>query len=401
MSDNLLKIIDYMYDNFRFGSKLEESKLEDLYHQYPIRDAEKVEVENELKSLQIEIIHSKIYRTEMIKAIIKELDEENELDDELVTDEEGYLDIDMSSEEFDFIDDLDEGDLDSIIEDEKFIHELSTLKDVVDKKHNIEYLIDYTSSESSDEKKLEALEKIVLANEKLVWSIVFKYKKNATTSFDIDDMFQSGVKGLLKAAERFDVSLDNQFSTYAVWWIRQAITRDIGDYSMTIRVPIHMQEKTRKYIRSQNQFWKNNERVASKEEIAQIMQVTIEEIDRLEFCSAVGNLPSLDMPVGEDGSTSLGELINDDKHKSPEELAYETALEEELKDILHKRLNPRELRVIEHRFGFNNGIPQTLEEIGKEEKVTRERIRQIEAKALRKLRCNYKITGRLKDFYYD
>lgn len=425
MSDNLSIIIDYINDNLRFGSKLNIEKVEELFKKYQVSDSEKESVFTELKSLNIEIVYSKESFNEKISRLFKyigpnkELRETNlnkwfeteKIDHDMQKQIRHSLNIsgytiinevhrDINFEDFHFLDEFNFEELDVLLDNNSFNDEVSKLKNVVDKSHNLEYLVDLHSSKEDFRKREQALDNLVNANKKLVWEIALRYKQLSTVSFDNSDMYQAGMLGLMKAAEKFDISKGNQFSTYATWWVRQSITRSIADYSTTIRIPVHMREKIIKYVSTENKFWNENGRVASKEELADLLGISSEEVNDLQIYRDVANLTSLDIPIGADEGSFLGEFIPDDKHQSPEKSAEEGALRRELKEICEGRLTSKETRILNFRFGFIDGRTHTLEEIGHVENVTRERIRQIEAKAISKLQ-NPKILERLRDFYYD
>lgn len=425
MSHNLSTIIDYINDNLRFGSKLNIETVEELFKKYKVSDTEKESVFAELNSLNIKIIHSKGSFNEKISRLFKYIGPNKELSEIQLNKwfETEKIDHDMQNrirhslnisgytiinevnreinfENFNFLDDFNFEKLDVLLDNDSFNDEISKLKNVVDKSRNLEYLVDFHSSEGNSEKRERALDNLVNANKKLVWEIVLRYKQFSTVSFDNNDMYQVGMIGLMKAAEKFDLSKGTQFSTYATWWIRQNITRSIADYSTTIRIPVHMREKIIQYVSCENKFWNDNGRVASTEELAGLLGISQEEINGLQIYRDIANLTSLDIPIGVDEGSFLGELIRDNKLQSPEKLAEEEALKAELNKICEERLTSKETRILNFRFGLIGGRTHTLEEIGNIENVTRERIRQIEAKAISKLQ-NPKILERLRDFYYD
>lgn len=333
---------------------------------------------------QLDVIYDYL---ESNKVDVLQFDEEIDIDPDLFIEEEAAEDDEMERELDVDVDTIDLSVPDGInIEDpvRMYLKEIGKVP-LLSSEEEIELA---KRMELGDE---GAKKRLAEANLRLVVSIAKRY---VGRGMQFLDLIQEGNLGLIKAVEKYDYSKGFKFSTYATWWIRQAITRSIADQARTIRIPVHMVETINRLVRTSRQLLQELGREPHPEEIAEKMDIPVERVREIMKISQ--DPVSLETPIGEEEDSHLGDFIQDEHVQVPVDAATFTLLHEQLMEVL-ETLTDREQKVLRLRFGLDDGRPRTLEEVGKEFNVTRERIRQIEAKALRKLRHPSR-SKKLKDY---
>lgn len=417
---NLSSLIFYLESNIRYGSNLKINTIFNFFQKYSIPDFQKKFVWKDLESLNVRIIDDGKPLEKTIIKLLESIDTENKFynftlnnwfDTEKieistrkrikhllktlgygVIVEETFQNSKLKDQTL--IAEQDDYNLDDLLNDDDFKNNVMNLQDTVNKSNNNEYLNDYINSDI-EIKRDNAIDSLVKANQNLVISIVKKYSKFSSVAFDLEDMFQAGMIGLIKAANKFDLKIGTQFSTYAIYWINQCISRSIANFSTTIRIPVHIREKISKYIKIKNEYFNRNGRLATDDDISKIFRTSKNKIKKLKSYKNLSRLTRIEDLVT--GDSTLGQFLMDPDTPSPEYVLEQKELKKDIDSVISKVLTDREILIIKLRYGFVDGKVYTLESIGNNLNLTRERIRQIQAKAINKLKMN----KTLKELYYD
>lgn len=414
---------EYIIEHYRYGSVVNLLELNDLIARYGVTDEQREDLKKLLKELSIDVKYSKKQLITKFRSLLEPLGEQKVIENDyfdswckkenISKDLRNIIKETLISDSYIFEDNVSSGkfyqdididnfdDLDVLFEDDNFQNELDELEDVVSIENNIDYIKQFQSDFSDADIKERSLNNLIKANYGLIWKFVRHYSKLSTVAFDEEDMYQAGVTGLLKAAERFDISKGNTFSTYATHWIRQAISRGIADYSTLIRIPVHMREKLVKLIKVENEFYLEYDRNPTENELSTIMEIPVNDIYDLKVYKNLSNLISLDQTINDEDDSKFGYFIEDKTTLMPDQEVECDDLKLQIRKILEEYLTFRQKEIIILRFGLDDSKQHTLEEIGSEFGVTRERIRQIENKAIKKLSNCKKVKERLDDYFYE